>query len=110
LLAGLSDEPIFDGPFTTAGAPTPPRKRRWFATSVRAFFFVGAPARIAHGCGSPKIAPAPISDPSSLSPRAYQPLPVHRPRTVFSSSLPRRRTVRANSRSPSSSARSASRG
>ena len=50
LRAGAIAEPIFDGP---PGAPMPVRKRRMFATSVAACSPSGAPARIAHGCGSP---------------------------------------------------------
>ena len=58
--AGEIAEPILAGPFTTAGAPMPVRKRRMLPTSTPAWRALGAPASTAHGCGSPKITPRPI--------------------------------------------------
>ena len=59
--AGDCEEPIRAGPPSAAGAPTPVRKRRMFADERRApAAGSGTPARIAQGCGSPKIAPVPI--------------------------------------------------
>jgi hypothetical protein len=60
LRAGDCEEPIRAGPPVSGGAPTPVRKRRMFATSVRARRRSGTPASSAHGCGSPKMAPLPI--------------------------------------------------
>ena len=59
LRAGVTAEPITAGPWICAGAPTPSRKRRMLPTSVLACWALGAPARMAHGCGSPKITPWP---------------------------------------------------
>ena len=58
--AGDIAEPIRAGPPRLAGAPTPVRKRRMFATSVRALPGPGTPASSAHGWGSPKMAPVPM--------------------------------------------------
>ena len=58
--AGDIEEPIRAGPPSSAGAPTPVRKRRMAVTSLRAWARLGTPARMFHGCGSPKIAPVPI--------------------------------------------------
>jgi hypothetical protein len=60
LRAGDWADPIRAGPWTTGGALTPPRKRRMFLTSLVASRRSATPASRAHGCGSPKIAPAPI--------------------------------------------------
>ena len=54
--AGDCEEPIRVGP---PGAPMPVRKRLMFWTSSAAWEGDGAPARIAHGCGSPKMTPRP---------------------------------------------------
>src|SRR5437899_283333 len=53
---GVMAVPNRDGPF---GAPMPSRNLRMFATSVFVWDADGAPARIAHGCGSPMITPLP---------------------------------------------------
>ena len=79
------------------------------ACRVLACVPVGAPARIAHGCGSSKSRPDPICR-SPEYPREYQPLPVHSRRSVATSRAPDARSCLANSASPRRSASSASLG
>jgi len=79
------------------------------ATSVLARFAVGAPARIAHGWGSPKIAPWP-SCITPEYPRENQPRPVHSRRVVARSRAPLARSWAAKAWSPRASASWASRG
>src|SRR3954452_1397569 len=60
LAAGVCEDPIRAGPWTSGEAPTPVRKRLTFATTRRACGRDHARASNPHGCGSPNTAPDPI--------------------------------------------------
>ena len=109
LRAGVIADPITVGPWIWRGASTPSRKRRMLPTSVLAWAALGAPARMAHGCGSPNITPWPTCRAPEYA-REYQPRPVHSRLSVATLRAPLARSCCANAWSPRRSASSASLG